>query len=73
MNTTYYELLKLPLAEKLRLVEALWDSIAANPYELPFTEHQVEELGRRKQEYLRNPEIGLSWEAVKANIRAENG
>jgi len=43
------ELLKLPVAERLELVQDLWDSIAADcerePY--PLTEEQRQDLERR--------------------------
>ena len=43
------EILELPVAERMRLVEAIWDSISAAPESLPLTEWQREELDRRKR------------------------
>jgi len=39
--------LKLPLAERIQLVEDLWDSIAADAERLPLCGSHREELARR--------------------------
>jgi putative addiction module component (TIGR02574 family) len=56
-------------AEKLQLVEDLWDDLAANPEEVPIHDWQKQELARRKANLLRNPGSGVTWEAVKRRIR----
>ncbi|HTO81595.1 MAG TPA: addiction module protein [Methylomirabilota bacterium] len=61
-------LLNLPLAERLRLVEALWDSIAEHPDALPLTDAERVELDRRWAEYVQDPTGGSSWADVKARI-----
>ena len=54
------EILKLPLAERLELVQELWDSIAADcerePY--PLTGEQRQDLQRRLAEADREPASG---------------
>lgn len=60
-------------AEKLQLVEDLWDDLAANPAEVPVYDWQKEELARRKANLMNNPASGLSWEEVKRRIRARHG
>ena len=62
------EVLRLPLAERLRLVEALWDSIAADSAALPLTDAQRAELDRRLAEHEANPDDVISWEDIKASI-----
>jgi putative addiction module component (TIGR02574 family) len=62
------EVLRLPLAERLRLVEALWDSIAADSAALPLTGAQRAELDRRLAEHEANPDDVVSWEDIKASI-----
>jgi putative addiction module component (TIGR02574 family) len=56
-------------AEKLQLVEDLWDDLAATPSEVPIHDWQKQELARRKANLQRNPASGLSWEEVKQRIR----
>jgi putative addiction module component (TIGR02574 family) len=44
------EITKLNLAEKLSLVEDIWDSIAQGNSELPMSEWQKRELDKRYKE-----------------------
>ncbi|MCY7385080.1 MAG: addiction module protein [Microcoleus sp. CAN_BIN18] len=69
MNAFEVHLSKLGLAEKLQLVQQLWDDIASNAEELPVLEWQKQELARRKTAYLKHPRTGSSWEQAKARIR----
>jgi putative addiction module component (TIGR02574 family) len=63
------EILALPVEDRVRLVEAIWDSISAVPEALPLTDWQKEELDRRLAELEANPDAGLSLEEVFARIR----
>jgi putative addiction module component (TIGR02574 family) len=63
------EILELPVAERMRLVEAIWDSISAAPESLPLTRWQREELDRRLAEYEADPASGSTLEDVFARIR----
>ncbi|HYX16314.1 MAG TPA: addiction module protein [Nostoc sp.] len=73
MNSVFPELFNLSRAEKLQLVEDLWDEIAATPAALPVLDWQKQELARRKAEYLQNRVIGSSWEDIKARIPQRYG
>jgi putative addiction module component (TIGR02574 family) len=61
---------KLSVAERLILVEEIWDSIAVEPEALPLTEAQLAELDRRIASHEANPSAGSSWEEVKARLQA---
>ena len=63
------EILELPVAERMRLVEAIWDSISAAPEALPLTQWQREELDRRLSEFEADPDSGSTLEDVFARIR----
>lgn len=60
-------------AEKLLLVEDLWDDLAATPAAVPIHDWQKEELARRKANLQSNPASGLSWDEVKRRIRQRYG
>ncbi len=62
------DVLELPVAERLKLIEAIWDSIAEVPESLALTETQRAELDRRLADYEKNPDIGSPWPEVKARI-----
>ncbi|MDP8236899.1 MAG: addiction module protein [Candidatus Erginobacter occultus] len=68
MNTALQELETLPVPERVQLVEDLWDSIARSNAEIPIPRWQRDEVDRRKQNYLRNPDSGRTWDAVKRDI-----
>jgi putative addiction module component (TIGR02574 family) len=63
-NPALAEILQLSLAERIQLVEDLWDSIASAPEEVPVTEAQRAELERRLSEHRRDPQAGLPWAEV---------
>lgn len=62
------DVLALPVEERLKLVEAIWDSIAEVPEAIAVTPAQQAELDRRLDEYLRDPTSGSPWPEVKARI-----
>ena len=64
------DVLKLPVAERIRLVEDIWDSIAAVPDAVPLTDAQRRELDRRLEAYHRDPDAGSPWPQVRKRIRA---
>ncbi len=66
MNTN---LRKLPLDERIRLVEDLWDSIASDQNALPLTPEQQVELDRRLDAYEADGELGRPVEDAIAEIR----
>lgn len=66
MNTN---LRKLPIEERIRLVEDLWDSIAADQGELPLTPEQRDELDRRLDVYESDRIAGRLADDVVAEIR----
>lgn len=60
-------------AEKLQLVEDLWDDLATSPENVPVHEWQKQELDRRKARWLASSAEGLTWEAVKRLARSRHG
>jgi putative addiction module component (TIGR02574 family) len=60
-------------AEKLQLVEDLWDDLAANPSAVPVHDWQKEELARRKANLTSNSASGVTWDAVKQQVRSQYG
>jgi len=63
------EALTLPAADRLEVIEQLWDSLAAVPEALELTDAQRRELDRRIEEMDANPNAGIPWEDVKAELR----
>jgi putative addiction module component (TIGR02574 family) len=69
MSTQLSEILQLTIAERIQLVEDIWDSVAAFPEAIPLTDAQKEELDRRMQAYAQNPNEGISWDELKDKLR----
>jgi putative addiction module component (TIGR02574 family) len=69
MNTkTLSNVLELPVEERIKLVEEIWDSIAEFPEAVPLTEEQKNELDRRLELYRNNPNELMDWDRVKEVI-----
>jgi putative addiction module component (TIGR02574 family) len=62
------ELLKLPVQERIRIVEAIWESIAAVPEAVELSDAQRDELERRWSAYEKDPSSGTPWAEVRARI-----
>jgi len=64
------ELRSLPLAERLQLVEDLWNSIVEDQDSLPDSPAVIAEVRARKARFMANPASGVSWDETKARIRS---
>lgn len=69
MSTQLTDILQMSVAERIQLAEDIWDSIAALPEALPLTDAERQELNRRLELYAQNPDQGISWDALKENLR----
>ena len=70
MNAEFAPLFRLSRAERLQLVEDLWDSIAQEDAKLPVSDAKRDELRRRKERFLQDSASGREWEQVKQRARA---
>ena len=59
----------IPIGERIRLVEDLWDSIAADQDNLPLTDEQKTELDRRLDAYETDKIEGCEAGEVIAEIK----
>jgi len=63
------EIDNLNLAEKLLLIEDVWDSIAQSNSELPMPDWQKLELDKRYKEYKEGKQTLHDWKSVHEEIR----
>ncbi len=70
LSPTLAEIVSLSVDERIRLAEAIWDSIASEPGQPELTEAQQRELERRLAAHTASPEDVAPWEAVKAQALA---
>ena len=69
MNNLFSEqILSLSIAEKLQLIEDIWDTLVTNGDQIPLTQSQKQELDRRLTSHQNIENQGESWEVVKQRI-----
>ena len=73
MNTQLADILQLPVKERIRLVEDIWDSIASAPEALELTDEQASEIENRLQSFRTDPDKVSSWKDVRQRLSKRNG
>lgn len=68
-DPAYADLFALPLAERLQLVEDLWDSIASERADASVHPQVASELRERLARYDVDPARGIPWEDAKRRLR----
>ena len=59
---------KLSIAERINLVEEIWDGIAEENGCFELTEAQKQELDRRLESFRANPSRGRTWEETRSEF-----
>ena len=62
------DVLQLSVAERIQLVEDIWDSIATSSPPAPLTEAQRAELDRRLKKHHEDPTSGTPWPEVRQEV-----
>jgi len=60
---------RLSVAERIALVQEIWDSIRDNPPPVPLNEDLKRTLDRRLADLDANPHDVLTWEEIQARVR----
>lgn len=66
-DTLAKQIEKLDKSEKLLLVEALWDSIASEPEDVPLPEHHKSVLDERLKTLQEDTQKGMPWKEFRKN------
>jgi putative addiction module component (TIGR02574 family) len=69
MSTVRQEIESLSVADRLQLLEEIWNSLVETPDAIPVTAAQRRELERRRRAHARNPSAAKSWTQVRARLR----
>jgi putative addiction module component (TIGR02574 family) len=67
-NISITDILQLPVQERIRLVELIWESVTAMPEAVEISPELKVELEARLAEFEENPDAGFSWEQVKLRL-----
>lgn len=73
LSTTLLQVKALSVDERIWLVQAIWDSISAEPEQIELTELQQQELSRRLTDHKVNPQAVISWHDIKAQALSRAG
>ncbi len=69
MRPEISDILKLSTAEKIMMVETIWDNIASENSKLKLSKEEKELLDERLASYKKNPENVRSWEDFKKELK----
>jgi putative addiction module component (TIGR02574 family) len=64
-------ILELPTAERVAIVQEIWESMLEHPDDIEITAAQRDELERRWVDLQQNPDDGTSWSDVKKSLQDE--
>jgi putative addiction module component (TIGR02574 family) len=70
-HLTPAEIRKLPVAERLQLIEDIWDSLDGETEELPLPEWHRAELDRRLDALDQGTSTGSAWDEVRRRITSK--
>jgi putative addiction module component (TIGR02574 family) len=68
---TLNEIAALTVEERIHIVQAIWDSIAAEQAYPNLTEAQKQELDRRIEDAEADPDSFMTWAEIKASIKGQ--
>jgi len=63
----------LPVSDRARLAQELWESLIESGYDPQITPEQRAELDRRLKDHRQNPNDVAPWDTVKANLEKKYG
>lgn len=70
-NISASDIAEMPVDERIRLVEDIWDSIVEHPETVAVPEWHKEELENRLDAYHANPKEGSPWHEVRERLLGE--
>ncbi len=69
MTQMMHDILKLSVAERILMVEAIWDSIAQNAEHVELSSSTIQILDERLVAHQNHPQEGSSWDEVQLRIK----
>jgi putative addiction module component (TIGR02574 family) len=70
MSIDLAKVLALPIEERIRIAQSIWDSVVEVPEAVELTDEQRNELDRRIKAYRADPTAGSPWSEVRKRILA---
>lgn len=67
-NIPLSDIMALSIADRVALIEIIWDSLAAEPEFVDMSDELRQELDHRLADAEANPGVGRSWAEVEARL-----
>jgi putative addiction module component (TIGR02574 family) len=67
--TNLTDLLKLPVVERLELIDALWESVEADAADIPVPDELRAELEKREAEDEADPSSAMAWDDFRKELQ----
>jgi putative addiction module component (TIGR02574 family) len=64
---------RMTVQQRIELVQAIWDSIAADTEATPLSEAHIQEIDRRLAAHNANPQASIPWDQIEAEALARIG
>lgn len=71
ITATLNAITALSVEDRIRLVQSIWDTIAAEQAYPELTDVQKQELDRRITDSESNPDNVMTWEEIKASLKRQ--
>ncbi|MGB3205728.1 MAG: addiction module protein [Crinalium sp.] len=71
ITATLNAITALSVEDRIRLVQSIWDTIAAEQAYPELTDVQKQELDRRITDSELNPDNVMTWEEIKASLKRQ--
>ena len=68
VNKLINDSLELSIAERIQIVEGIWNTIADSKSNINFTSSEINSFEEELTNYRQNPSTGVSWENLKASL-----
>lgn len=66
-----FDIAHLTVAERLELLDALWDSLRSAPDAVPLSDAERQLIDERRADHRRDPGAAIPWETVRAELLAD--
>lgn len=71
MSTEFADILRLSVAERIQLVEDIWDTVMVEDPDIPLSNAQLEALDQRRAELLADSSVGVPWAEARAHLMSQ--
>jgi putative addiction module component (TIGR02574 family) len=71
MSLALDEIREMSVAERLKLLDDIWETLQEDPDTLPLSEAQAREIDRRLEAYRQHGDRGISWEELERRLEGD--